>query len=270
MACRTLGFGIDPGFRPYPLKLARYQALAESIAAYADAHGPEGQLDLLDVGMGTGICRRFSEPYRTTRRIRFHGVDRLSDAAAQVYKADSWKLHNGDLEEGLPFLESNRYDIVVCEQVLEHLYHPETAAGEIVRVLKPGGLLIVGVPIFPHGVHYLRRHVVQVLGRLPRSKKDRGHVQGFSLRTFLNLLRHSGPIEIQQVRGFRIVSGGVLRPLENYRWWWQLNRQIGSLVPFLCIEIQVVATKTAASPEEIEPVLLPLHRDYPNELRPAA
>jgi len=116
-------------------------------------------------------------------------------------------------------------------------------------VLRPGGILIVGVPIFPDGVHLLRRHVVPVLDRVIKPRRPRGHVQAFSLRSFLKMLREAGPLELSDVRGFRIVSGGLLRPLEDFRWWWRLNRYIGSKIPSLCIETQVVARKTLASVE---------------------
>jgi len=36
-----------------------------------------------------------------------------------------------------------------------------------------------------------------------------------------------------------------IEPLEHYRWWWQVNRWLGSMLPSLCIEVQVVAAKTS-------------------------
>jgi len=48
---------------------------------------------------------------------------------------------------------------------------------------------------------------------------------------------------VETVRGFRIVSGGLLRPLENYRWWWRFNRRLGELLPAACIEAQIIARK---------------------------
>jgi hypothetical protein len=45
------------------------------------------------------------------------------------------------------------------------------------------------------------------------------------------------------VRGFRIISGGLLRPLENYRWWWRFNRRLGARLPAACIEAQIIARK---------------------------
>lgn len=45
-------------------------------------------------------------------------------------------------------------DAVLCTQVMEHVRHPELVRAEMVRCLKPGGLLIVTVPFIynEHGV----------------------------------------------------------------------------------------------------------------------
>ncbi len=47
--------------------------------------------------------------------------------------------------EAMPF-DSATFDSVVCTQVFEHLPHPVQAANEIVRVLRPGGYVLVTVP----------------------------------------------------------------------------------------------------------------------------
>jgi SAM-dependent methyltransferase len=52
----------------------------------------------------------------------------------------------------MPFADASM-DVVLCTQVLEHIPDPIAAIGEIRRVLKPGGTLLLTVPsIFPqHG-----------------------------------------------------------------------------------------------------------------------
>jgi SAM-dependent methyltransferase len=47
--------------------------------------------------------------------------------------------------EHLPF-QDVCFDTVLCTQVLEHVPRPWVAAGEMARVLKPGGILILSCP----------------------------------------------------------------------------------------------------------------------------
>jgi len=48
-------------------------------------------------------------------------------------------------EESLPF-PSNKFDLVTCLEVIEHLYNPDNIISEIYRVLKPTGMLILSTP----------------------------------------------------------------------------------------------------------------------------
>jgi SAM-dependent methyltransferase len=197
---------------------------------------------------------RHIEVRRGAERIDYHGVDiRFREG---LYRRDDWSsLQLGDLTEGLPCLESDQFDVVICEQVLEHVAELDVAIAALARVLRPGGLLIVGVPIFPPGVDQVRKHLVPVWDRMAGVQKKRGHVQAFTKRTFVRALCRHADVEVRAVRGFRIVSGGMLRGLENYRWWWRLSRAAGALVPSLAIEIQVLAVKRGgAGPEGLESV----------------
>ena len=56
----------------------------------------------------------------------------------------SWNLVTSDITK-LPFADES-FDIVVCSEVMEHIPDDDTAASEILRVLKPGGTLAVSVP----------------------------------------------------------------------------------------------------------------------------
>ena len=63
------------------------------------------------------------------------------------------------------------------------------------------------------------------------------------MASFLKVMNKHSALKLIEVRGLRIISGGVLRPLENYRWWWKFNRWLGAQVPALCIEIQAIMEK---------------------------
>jgi SAM-dependent methyltransferase len=46
----------------------------------------------------------------------------------------------------MPQVPTDRFDCVICHQVLEHVTEPEAALRELHRVLKPGGKLVLNVP----------------------------------------------------------------------------------------------------------------------------
>ena len=92
---------------------------------------PSGELDVLDVGGRI-------QPYRAliaNRLRRYVAVDlRLTPLVDVLARA-----------EQLP-LGSARFDLVICTQVLEYVAQPSLVFGEIHRVLKPGGALLLSVP----------------------------------------------------------------------------------------------------------------------------
>lgn len=240
-----LAFGVEPGYPPFSLRQSRYHALAEEVASFISARPPNSQrpVSLLDVGVHDGVSRRYIEVNQGMATVRFHGVDLFPHGRSLVYKNQSWSLAKVDLEDGLASFQTDQFDVVICEQVVEHLRCFELLLCDLGRVVAPGGLLIVGVPIFPHGLHWVRKSVVPRLDRVLRVKKTRGHVQAFSKRTFLRAFHRFCGLKVLKIRGFRVASEGILAPLEHLRGWWMLNRWVGELVPSLCTEIQVVATK---------------------------
>ncbi len=80
--------------------------------------------------VGIDIAAGFVE--RAQREARRQGVE---NAEFRAVAAD----------EVLPF-ESAEFDKVLCSEVLEHVLAPEVLLGEVERVLKPGGLLVLTVP----------------------------------------------------------------------------------------------------------------------------
>ena len=238
-----LAFGVDPS-RPerYSLRQARYAALADDISEWAGAAARRGDsLSLLDVGCGWGPLLRHLDTKPHFDKLEMSAAD-VSDTA--LYRKDVYRGYFiGDLTGGYPEIPSGHYDVVVCEQVLEHLAALDTAIATLVRVLRPGGRLVIGVPIFLPPLHLARKHLVPLLPRMLRPD-DSTHQQAFSLASFLRELRRHRSLSVETVRGFRIISGGLLRPLENYRWWWRFNRRLGELLPAACIEAQIIARKS--------------------------
>ena len=244
---RRLAFGVDPS-RPhaYSLRQSRYEAIANDISGWAGEAEAEGRrMSLLDVGCDWGVLMRHLEAKPHFETIAISAADIVDKASYRRDRYERFVL--GDLIEGYPEIASDSFDVVVCEQVLEHLDGLDRALATLNRVLKPGGKLVLGVPVFLPPLHLFRRHVLPGLFRLLPLRDLGTHHQAFSLSSFLRDVRRRLPhLELRQVRGFRIISGGLLAPLENYRWWWRLNRRIGEWIPAACIEIQAIFEKRPA------------------------
>ena len=84
--------------------------------------------------------------------------------------------------ERLPFVD-NCFDAVVSFAVLEHVKDPFKCAAEIMRVLKPGGVLYTQVP-FLQPVHAYPNHFYNMTMQGLRSLFDGMHVEGSGVLPF--------------------------------------------------------------------------------------
>lgn len=90
--------------------------------------------DLLDVGCGT-------KPYNELFSVdSYIGLDLDSEASRSRGIADYF--YDGNV---FPF-QDNEFDSLLCNQVLEHVFNPDEFLGELRRVLKPDGKLLLTVP----------------------------------------------------------------------------------------------------------------------------
>lgn len=240
----VLAYGVEPARRRYRLRLARYDALGETAAEYARMRGAtkERPLALLDAGLGSGRSFAYIAHHGAGDLYRFTGVDVKDPRRRLMFGADRWRLVRADAEAGLPFADA-AFDLVVCEQMIEHTHAPERVLAELARVLRSGGLMLLGAPTFAPGARWVREHAVPILDRLTGASA-RGHHQFYSASTLRRAVERTGAFRVREARGFRVMAGGPLYPLENYDRWRRLNRWIGGRAPWLCTEVQILAERT--------------------------
>ena len=96
---------------------------------------------LLDVGCGSG---RTLDELATYGRIS--GVDLSETAVAAARRRGHDDVHLAAAEE-IPFPDST-FDVVTCLDVIEHTRDDQVTHAELLRVTRPGGLLLATVPAY--------------------------------------------------------------------------------------------------------------------------
>jgi SAM-dependent methyltransferase len=125
-------------------------------------------------------------------------------------RTDGWEFREADLNEAFP-LDREFADVIIANQVIEHILDPLQFAGEIHRVLRPGGRCVITTP----NIRYLKNIAYVLLsGYGPRTSGgntmdgtwDDGHVHYFTHRDLRELF--------SQV-GFRSVNSSALIDLSG-------------------------------------------------------
>jgi len=185
----------------------------------------------LEVGCGTGAKTAFWAETLAPRIAVGVDVDRTSlevGVAAGVLRGDRAPALILAPPYVLP-LRDAAFDLVLCEEVLEHVFEPERLLAEIARVLAPGGraLLFIG-PMYLHakGPH-LQNHLSVLWPHVLFSKTTverlvRGKPQGTGLEThdqlvgvFLTLNRLRESRYRRAVRGCGLVVERLERTAEH-------------------------------------------------------
>lgn len=97
--------------------------------------------NVMDIGCGSGeLLLRLKElscnPY---------GIDIDDTASKFLREVMSLLVITWDIDNGIPFTD-DFFDVIIMRHSLEHVYNPVHVLHEIRRALKPGGLLLIGVP----------------------------------------------------------------------------------------------------------------------------
>ena len=121
-----------------------------------------GVENLLDAGTGTGRMLELLAPFIQRGTGLDTSPDMLAIARDRLARshANHCQVRLGDLYR-LPFpagAADQGFDAVLFHQVLHYLDDPQAAVGEAVRVLKPGGHVVV-VDFAPHELEFCRNEL---------------------------------------------------------------------------------------------------------------
>ncbi|MEA3489083.1 MAG: class I SAM-dependent methyltransferase [Candidatus Omnitrophota bacterium] len=221
-------FGVEEAPTRYPLNKARYLRMAAYIhEEYLKQQRP---LRVLDIGCNEGMMILYCR--KNCSDVEFHGIDILPEKRDKSLERGYKSVLLEDIRE-CPFgWPENFFDVVICSHILEHLEHPGDLLEKLSRIVRKGGLLIVGVPIGLLPGILWRRHITPLYSPINRKEealKRFGHVSFFSLPELKKLLKNHGFIA-EEARGDYFLRSRRFF-IENYKWWFDLNQWYGKIFP---------------------------------------
>jgi len=157
---------------------------------------------MLENGCGVGMYMQHLAPHVGS----IIGLEYELDRACEAH-AHSPHLINAACEQ-LPFITAS-FDVILSHEVLEHVSDDRTSLEEMVRVLKPGGLIVLfvpnlGYPFETHGIYWRGRYHfgnIPLVHYLPSRwrKQLAPHVRAYSAADLEKLLTRL-PVKIVERR----------------------------------------------------------------------
>jgi 2-polyprenyl-3-methyl-5-hydroxy-6-metoxy-1,4-benzoquinol methylase len=124
------------------------EALRISIERYefAARHARPGRL--LDLACGVGYGTRLLAE-RLAPRVEALGVDVAPEAIACARSRYADARTRFAAADAMAFHDARGFDTIVSIETLEHLPAPDALVAQLVRMLRPGGVLVASVPTTP-------------------------------------------------------------------------------------------------------------------------
>jgi SAM-dependent methyltransferase len=184
--------------------------------------------DVLDIGCGEGGS---ADALRAHGATSLTGVE-LSPEFAEVAQGRYDEVAVGSTEEVLGAFEPESFDVILCYDVLEHLYDPWSVLTALRPLLRPDGRLQISVPNARHKDVWIPLVLGGTFNYQSAGLMDVTHIRFFGLRDV---------VKATQAAGFCVLSAGGPPP-------GSLKRRIayrltgGRAAEFVTAQWYVVAT----------------------------
>lgn len=124
------------------IEVDAYRNCQLKILDLLDSTERESNLKILDVGCNDGNFSLEVAKQCNTKEIYGLEIDKKSLEKA---KKNGIKAYKGDANEKFPFRD-NSFDVIITNQLVEHLLNPDNLFEEIYRTLKPNGYCVIATP----------------------------------------------------------------------------------------------------------------------------
>jgi len=154
------------------------------------ALGDIAGLRILDLGCGNGTMAIAMARLGATV-VGCDGSHSAIDQALLQEQSSLCKFRHVSVHDGPEQLNEEPFDIVVCQEVIEHLYYPADVGKFSEKILKPEGRLIITTPYYGR----VRCALIGLTGRWDHHHCvwfDHGHIKFFSPRTLEKVIARTG------------------------------------------------------------------------------
>jgi 2-polyprenyl-3-methyl-5-hydroxy-6-metoxy-1,4-benzoquinol methylase len=176
---------------------------------------------VLDVGCGEG---NVGVTARRAGAERVVGVEVFPDAAARAAEVLD-RVVTAPIEGALDELADERFDTVLCLDVLEHLADPGAVLRRLTGVAAAGARLMVSVPNARHLSLVWDLLVHGTFGYTDWGHRDRTHLRWFTRRDIVALVdaagwavRRVGHGELDRTAGLDRLTGGRVAEFTTLQW----------------------------------------------------
>ncbi|MDW7975577.1 MAG: class I SAM-dependent methyltransferase [Leptospiraceae bacterium] len=200
---------------------------------------------LLDQGCGHGddlyLIKRKIESDNSLKELtlKLYGIENFLPFIEEA-KSKGIEIFNIDLEHDVYPLPKGSVDILITNQVLEHTKEIFWIMEQFVQLVKPDGILIIGVP----NLASLHNRILLLLGEQPSVQQSlSAHVRAFTLPDLRRLVEWNGYFKFIERKGSNfypfppIISKPLAKVFPSFAWGlfakFQRTHKHGSFLSFL-------------------------------------
>jgi len=178
---------------------------------------------VLDIGCGTGFVLDIIA--KENSRLALFGAD-IDPQCLKLTKQKSNTINTIQLTEDEPLMALNgkTYDTIIMSHVLEHTEYPLKVLGDVMKLLEPGGHLVLLVP------NPVRLDVV-LFNLFRYHYVNRGHIHAWDRSHWMNFLERIAGLNVIEYASDDI----KLFPWqikERIKFLYAIERQLAVLIPW--------------------------------------
>jgi 2-polyprenyl-3-methyl-5-hydroxy-6-metoxy-1,4-benzoquinol methylase len=183
-------------------------------------------LRVLNAGCGSGEMTALLAQ-NPLWQIDAFDVDEEAIQLSQMLKAQLGLSNVNISKADIETFMGKDYDVVICNDVLEHLENPGIAVSKLVQMLKPGGTLCISVP----ALQWLFGYHDELLG----------HYRRYNRRTLSDLLSLHATVKRCRYFGFTLIPIAVWYSLfarKNYPVNKSMGNSLRARILYACLNLE--------------------------------